>query len=167
MRKPRRTIAPFTPDFLRNVLHYDDKTGEFKWLSGRSDKIGKIAGYDGKGTNRYHMIGIDRNDYTTSNLAWFYMTGEWPLHEVDHINRNKLDNRWNNLRLATHSNNSTNCVRKKKSGLPRGVVLSRGLYQSQIMINKKCIWLGRFNTIEEAHQAYLKASEFRKEFLPS
>jgi hypothetical protein len=164
-RKPRRSTAPFTLEYLKSRLHYDPDTGAWTWLwvRRRSTMIGQKAGYAGI----YNMIGIDRVDYPASNLAWFYMTGEWPATEVDHKNRNKLDDRWDNLRLATHSLNGTNWTYpNKKSGLPRGVVKSRGLYQAYISINGKGKFLGRFKTPEEAHEAYLRASEFRKEFLP-
>jgi hypothetical protein len=164
MRKPRRATAPFSHDYLKLRLHYEPKTGNWLWLIGkRGIKAGARAGYIGRD---YNIIGINTIDYSASNLAWLYMTGEWPPIEVDHINRIKHDDRWENLRLATRSLNCTNRLETKKSGLPRGVCKSRNRYQAYICINGTGTFLGRFDTPKEAHEAYLKASEFRKEYLP-
>jgi len=87
---------------LREILHYNPETGEFAWLSSKSGrhagKIGYIGG-NGKGYLRL-MITIDYYSYKAHQLAWLYMTGEWPNPEIDHKNRNALDNRFCNLRLV-------------------------------------------------------------------
>lgn len=72
---------------------------------------------------------------------------------IDHINRNKLDNRMSNLRIATYSTNTQNSTRKTKSnGLPPGVWYSRkdNKYCAAIQYNKKRIWIGQFNCKEDA-----------------
>lgn len=82
--------------------------------------------------------------------------------EVDHRNRNGLDNTRANLRLATHSQNMGNQQRRKdnKSGF-KGVSYNRarGKWQAHIMIHKKSIYLGLFTTPEEAHAAYCAAAK--------
>jgi hypothetical protein len=162
--KSKRITAPFSHEHLKSILHYEPKTGKWKWLVGkRGISVGKKAGCS---RGIYTTIGIGKKLYYASNLAWFWMTGEWPAVGVDHKNRNKHDDRWNNLRLATYSQNNTNIYNPRKNGLPRGVSKSRSKFTAQICINRKRTFLGRYNTLEEAEQAYLKASEFRKEFLP-
>jgi len=72
---------------------------------------------------------------------------------VDHINNNKLDNSVNNLQIVTARINSTK-DRIRKNILPTGVVKNGKKYASNICINGKPIYLGNFNTIEEASNAY-------------
>jgi hypothetical protein len=94
----------------------------------------------------------------------------YPL-EVDHINRNPLDNRPENLRVATRSENASNkgVQANNKSG-HRGVTFCRktGKWQAQIGHNKKCIFLGRFATPQEASEARNRAEkQIHGEFSPA
>jgi len=82
--------------------------------------------------------------------------------QCDHINRNHLDNRRDNLRVCSRDENARNRKpsRLSKTGL-KGVVYpdrSHG-FRAQIMYQKKRYWLGSFDTAEEAHQAYLEAAK--------
>src|ERR1700719_1662744 len=95
-------------DRLRELLSYDPETGVFRWLVRKRQnvKAGDVAGsFDGCG---YCKISIDRRAYKAHRLAWLYMTGEWPPAEIDHINMNRADNRFANLRLATRHQNMAN-----------------------------------------------------------
>jgi hypothetical protein len=79
------------------------------------------------------------------------MTGSWPDGQIDHINRVRDDNRWFNLRLSTPTLNSENKVGHGAIELPNGK------FGAKIVIRKKHVWLGTFNTEEEARHAYLEA----------
>lgn len=91
-------------------------------------------------------------------------TGE----EVDHINMNKLDNRRENLRICTSSQNKGNLeVRKSNTSGFKGVNWHKrsGTYEARIKINKRSVFLGNFATAQEAANAYDKAAlELRGEF---
>jgi HNH endonuclease len=157
-----------TCERLRELLDYDPSTGKWIWKIRRQGVWpGRYAGtpvQDGR-----FQIRIDRIKYYSAPLAWLYMTGEWPPETVDHINRICTDDRWENLRLATRSENATNSnrwERLKVSSLPRGVHKVNNGYQARISVNCERKHIGFFKTPEEAHAAYLKASEFRAEFLP-
>jgi hypothetical protein len=79
------------------------------------------------------------------------------LEQIDHINRTPNDNRVENLRWITGSNNSRNTKnRKEKTSSYRGVSWdkSRNKWSSNITINRKHIYLGRFKTEEEAYEAW-------------
>lgn len=84
--------------------------------------------------------------------------GELPEFNVDHKNRNKLDNRVENLRAATHGQNNANATRKTNSCKYKGVYKNYDKYVAQITINDKVTHLGRFNTPEEAALAYNEAA---------
>lgn len=142
---------------LRSILHYDPVTGIFRWAMDRSQTFrkGMVAG--GVNPFGYRLIKIDGRSYMEHRLAWLWMTGSWPEHQIDHSNMVKSDNRWANLREATKSQNLANTrPRSNKTGL-RGVTVDRyGKWISQIQFNKKKICIGLFDTPEEAHAAYVK-----------
>ena len=79
-------------------------------------------------------------------------------HQGDHKDHNTLDNRMMNLRIVTSQQNNWN----RKS--PKGYSWNRGTFQAQIMASGKSIFLGRFHTTKEAHNAYLKAKEIYHKF---
>ncbi len=146
---------------LKELLHYNPDTGVFTWLQSRSVvKKGDVAGSTyGPG---YQGIGIDGTVYLSHRLAFLYMTNVVPEHEVDHKNNRKTDNRWENLRQATRTQNLRNVgVRAcSKSGI-KGVrfIKKQGKWSARIRHNKKQIWLGVFDTCEQAANAYKNAAE--------
>ena len=151
---------------LRELLSYDPSTGKWMWIVRRSGPWpGREAG--SPNATGHIQIKIDGIAYYAARLAVLYMTGAWPVSEVDHINRIPADNRWLNLREATRSQNATNSTHwLSKHDLPRGVhKVNRG-YQARISVDGTRRHIGFYPTPEEAHAAYLKASEFRMEFMP-
>lgn len=92
---------PFTHEQLLEVLNYDEQTGVFKWKikPARNIKIGAVAGAknDSRGYSYVKVFGFE---ITTSRLAWFYVTKEWPRTRVQFKNRNPLDARFDNLTLS-------------------------------------------------------------------
>src|SRR3974390_10339 len=88
--------------WLHNYLKYDPVKGEFYWkTSGHGHSIGDRAGsiY----ANGYRYIQLDGLDYRAARLAWFMVTGEDPFIFVDHFNKVRDDDAFENLRLATNS----------------------------------------------------------------
>jgi len=76
-------------------------------------------------------------------------------YEVDHINRNTLDNRKDNLRIVTRKENADNRgMFKNNTSGATGVCFQKGKYQASYRHNGKLIYIGRYATIEEAKQAY-------------
>jgi hypothetical protein len=95
---------------LVSLLEYKESTGEFTWKisTAQAVKAGEIAGtIIPKG---YRHITINGHKYRAHRLAWFYMYKEWPYPEIDHINRETDDNRIENLRVVTKSENANNRV---------------------------------------------------------
>jgi hypothetical protein len=103
--------------YLTSVLHYTPETGEFLWNLPRPKiRVGQRAGYKKKNTG-YIYIEIDGKSYSAHRLAWFYVTGTFPKKQIDHINRNRSDNRYENLREATNSQNKANSIHTNKNGM--------------------------------------------------
>lgn len=101
-------------DTVRALLSYDCTTGVFWWRkSGTGRNADLRAGYvNPKG---YVCIEIQGREYKAHRLAWIYVTGVWPTHEIDHINGVRNDNRWVNLREATIQEQAQNKRRQKNS----------------------------------------------------
>jgi hypothetical protein len=104
-------------------------------------------------------VTIDNIKYYSHRLAWFYMTGKWPPQDLDHEDTDKSNNAWDNLRLATDSQNNANKTPMNRD-LPKGVdrlKRKRG-FQARIKVNLKSIHLGTFSSAELAHEAYVQAA---------
>ncbi len=106
------------------------------------------------------MIGIDGKYRAEHKLAWLWMTGGWPTHEIDHIDNDATNNRWCNLRPATREQNTQNARRRSDntSGY-KGVCLHEGRFAARVQANGKRKFLGYFYTPEEAYAAVCKAAQ--------
>ena len=154
------TVKPTAAE-VRRLLDYDQETGVFRWKVATTNrvKVGQVAGSLST-TTGYLTITIAGKHFNASNLAGLHVTGEWPAKLVDHRNRNRTDNRFDNLRLASYSQNSANgpVHKDSKTGL-RGVTLHKpGRWRAQIRVGADRIHLGLFDDPASAHAAYCAAS---------
>lgn len=147
---------------LKELLDYDPLTGLFTrrvCVRYRPFKIGDVAGTVNK--LGYVIIQIDGRLYKAHRLAWLYTTGEFPKECIDHINRCAGDNRWENLREATHAQNMQN-KRMRKDNVSGYVGVSwkseSKKWYAQIDVDGRCIFLGYFADPEAAYRAYLAAA---------
>ena len=154
---------PLTADRLREIMEYDLSTGIFtrKKRFGYLGNIihGHVVGSIYK--NGYVYITIERKKYLASRLAWLYVFGCWPNHEIDHKNNIRCDNRFQNLRDATEINNSGNRGPNKNNTVGyKGVFRTKknGRWTAQISLNGKHTHLGCWDSPEEAARAYDAAS---------
>lgn len=150
-----------TQERLKELLAYDPLTGVFTWLIRPRHghvKPGDIAGCLNGG---YVVIRVDGRPYKAHRLAWLYMTGCFPSDEIDHINRIKDDNRIANLREASHAENAQNkgLFRNNKSG-HKGVSWNtkEQKWFVQICVNGEGMYLGIYECLEAARQAYVEAA---------
>ncbi|TIL91441.1 MAG: HNH endonuclease [Mesorhizobium sp.] len=145
---------------IKEVLSYNPADGRFTWLVDRIRvRQGNVAGKTTK--EGYVEIGIDGKRYQAHRLAFVYMTGYVPDAFIDHINLNKSDNRWKNLRIATNSQNQMNTTMKSNntSGY-KGVSWHKTdkRWRADIRVNGSKVFLGYFDTPESGHDAYRKAA---------
>jgi hypothetical protein len=144
---------------LRELLHYNPQTGEFRWRKRVKSSIqpGDIAGtLDNQG---YRRIIIKGRIYRAHHLAWLYMRGKWCPLVIDHRDLEPSNNRWANLRRATRSQNGANRRRHRNNacGL-KGVSRHQGKWCATICKLGRQHHLGIFSTPQAAHAAYLKAA---------
>ena len=149
-------LETLTAARLREVMDYDPSTGIFTRRVARGPfRAGQRAGTMSK--KGYVSICIDGKIYKAHRLAILYVTGKWPNGDVDHRNRQKSDNREENLREATRQQNTQNLdVRvNNTSGCPGvGWHKAAGKWAARIGVANRRIHLGVFDTIEAAASAY-------------
>lgn len=145
---------------LQQVLNYNPETGVFTWaVCFGNARINMVAG--SIKSNGYISIGVDKKRYHAHRLAWLYVYGEWPKNDIDHVNRDKTDNRIANLRVVSRSVNLVNTSRRQnnKSGY-KGIWWdkNRQNWQVRISVDKQQKNLGCVKTLDEA-VALRKAAE--------
>ncbi len=153
---------------LREAVDYDPETGSMTWRKPPANrcKVGDAVGSKGRdGRVGTYFLGKRRRVHV---LAWLYMTGEWPVGVIDHANGDPSDNRWGNLRAATHRQNMQNKRRQANNqvGL-KGVSFHRlsGKWFARINVNGTVKSLGYHSSPEAAHEAYRKAAlQYHGEF---
>lgn len=157
-----------TSYILKTLIHYEPETGVFTRISHCVSETGRRSSRSVLGPMQrkpngvgYICFSVNNWNYSAHRLAWLYMTGEWPDGVIDHINGDRADNRWGNLRLSDATLNQQN-QRKAKAGslvdlLGVSVDKESGKYIAQITHNYRHIHLGRFDTAVEAYAAYLGA----------
>lgn len=135
---------------LKRLVSYDPLTGLFTRIvnSGGRCKAGDIAGCI---SNGYIRISISYKRILAHKLAWLYMEGYFPEHQIDHKNGIRNDNRWSNLRHVTRICNMQNMKMydTNKSGFP-GVSKHMNKWRSGVKINKKRVFLGLYDSPLEA-----------------
>jgi hypothetical protein len=152
-------------EYLQSLFLYEPDTGILRRRTDRGGrKSGEVVGTD-YGEKYYLKVSVNKKSYRIHLIIWKIVTGEEPSGQIDHKDTNKQNNRWNNLREATISQNKANIglIASNTSGLKGACRYklgeSRGKgWQAGIGVNGKRKHLGFFATKEEAHAAYCKAA---------
>lgn len=151
-------MIAITIEELKEALSYDPETGIWIWLTG--PKKGNNAGWINDQSTGYLRCIIKGKKYYLHRLAVFYMTGEMPVHQVDHANLKTGDNRWDNLRQATNSQNLANRPKYKNNiaglkGVSSVRTNSANKWRARIRVNDQEIYLGVFDCKVAAHLKYV------------
>lgn len=150
---------------LKERLSYSPETGEWVWLV-RENGMMEIGQRAGDNSKKYTFIKVFRKKYAAHRLAWFYMTGEWPEY-IDHIDGDKKNNKWSNLRKATKSQNNSNVNKRidNKSGFKGVIKTKTGNFRAYISKEGQRYNLGTYKRKENAALAYnFAAIELHGEF---
>lgn len=134
-----------TPEELARLLRYNPETGRLYWRHARQRVArGARAGYtNGSG---YRGIKIMQRQFMEHRVAWAIFYGAWPADDVDHINRDRSDNRIANLRVVDRTENNLN-----REGV--GCRINKGKWEAYVHRKGKRKYLGRFDTEAEARHA--------------
>ena len=149
------------PHSMREYLQYCPDTGEFTWVKKvyRNTIVGSVAGTISK--NGYRYITFKGGKYLAHRLAHFFHYGVQPPPVLDHINRERTDNRIVNLRIASSSLNNHN--RTGVKGIRRK---ADGGWQAYIYINKKFMNLYCGPSYEKAAKARADAEYWKHQTQP-
>jgi len=158
----RKRSLPSKGWFLENLKYWPD-SGEFEWLVNRKRYpkgtflpcIRKREGY-----RAIKLPGGGKNNRVAAHrVAFLLMEGRWPI-VIDHLNGDKQDNRWENLREVSTKENAKNMPLQKNntSGTP-GVFRVNNKWRGLLRVDGKRIHLGYFDTYEEAAKARTAANE--------
>lgn len=160
-----------TQELLKEFTHYDPDTGVLKRthaLDRGHNKYEKEFIPKSITAQGYRQLGMFKQPYLVHRLAFLYMEGRWP-NEVDHINGDRLDNRWSNLREVTSSENKRNMGIhvNNKSGVPGVYWYPRySKWEVTIRSNGEHIYLGRYDDLDEAIKVR-KEAEIKYNFHPN
>lgn len=147
---PKKDII-LTQSRLKELLTYNPLTGQFIRVIDRGlCRAGDIAGYDRQYRNhKRRIICVDYKEYPASRLAWLWMTGDLPSLQIDHIDQNTLNDRWENLRNVSNAENHKNeRIRLNNKSGSLGIHWDAKRYKwfAQIRVNGSKIFLGRYIT---------------------
>ena len=147
-----------TQQEIRTLMVYNAATGEATWVRGKwkGHKVGTPL------PSGYVQVRVKGRSYQLHRVIWLWMTGEWPVAQVDHKDGDRANNRWDNLRLATHTQNQWNTgTRSDNSSGFKGVTRPRGRTKWHAYINEsgRRKFLGSYPTAEEANQAAIAARQ--------
>lgn len=140
---------------ISEVLSYCPESGLLYWKVARGRcAAGAVAGYDtGRG---YVGVRVNKRCTYAHRVAFLLMTGREPEGEIDHINGDRSDNRWANLRDVSQAENMMN---RMVSSTSRSGVMgvfwnsSKKKWTAKIKKNRKTVYLGDFDDIADAKAA--------------
>lgn len=177
----KRNKADITVELMRRLVEYNPLSGEFIWkkrtpdlfeaghftadkqCQGWNARYAETKAFGCIGAQGYYKATFFKVSFYAHRVAWAIHYGEIPSLEIDHINRDRSDNRIENLRLADRLSNAKNQTahRDSRTGV-KGVIRCRTKktrFSAHLMVDGKRINLGRFNDLDSARRAYLDAAK--------
>ena len=155
-------MSTLTQEYVQKLFSYNPETGILTrkvTISNNAVKFSEV-GYLSKG---YLTFRINYKRYLVHRIIWLHVYGKFPTGQIDHINRNKTDNRLCNLREVTPQANLINKdVRSDNTSGVTGVskLKDSNKWFVRINVNKQNKYLGSFDSFEDAVRARLAAEEY-------
>ncbi|MEY4908994.1 MAG: hypothetical protein RL260_2712 [Pseudomonadota bacterium] len=144
------------PREVRAMFDYRDGTLYRTDSPGRNTPAGTRFGCTD--ANGYRRGSIQRRAYLEQRVVWAWHYGVWPRHEIDHIDGNPGNNRIENLRDVPKSTNQQNRHGARvdsRTGVVGVMPRRGGKFGAKARLGGECVWLGTFDTVEEAEAVRL------------
>ena len=154
------------PEYLRQRLRYDPETGKLYWRGHESMSASWNARWDGRGaftarnSSGYLTGQIDARPHKAHRIVWAIVTGAWPEGHIDHIDHDKGNNRFENLRDVSRSENARNMPMSSSntSGVTGvGWYPKTQKWRAHIDVNGRSVSLGHFARFDDAVAARVAA----------
>jgi len=166
--------------YAKELFDYDPASGKLFWrtrprghfrtLRDQRMTNTKLAGKEAgsKTTSGYLATGTGGNRWYVHRIVWLLHNGELPKGSIDHIDRDTENNRIENLRVCTRSQNMVNSRKRAAGEIVGASEIRPGVWLARAQVRGKCIYLGRYKSREEAKQAHKKClQENFGEFVPN
>lgn len=145
---------------VHRYFEYDPETGALRRRIRSGHQAAGTECRSQKG-NGYFQVEFQGRNYLVHRVVWLIATGEWPTRHIDHIDGNRTNNRLNNLRDVSVFLNLQNLKGARKDNrlglLGVSTDTRTGKFFSRIVVKKELKYLGRYDTPEAAHDAYITA----------
>ena len=152
--------STLTQNRVKDILNYDPISGIFTWKVNVSStgRAGNVAGSANKAG--YLLIRVDKKLYLAHRLAALYREGEFPPALIDHLDMNKSNNSWANLRHATKAENSQNKMKAQSNNSKTGLLgvfwsEQQKMWGAKVNVNRRQHHAGFHSTPELAYEAYV------------
>lgn len=153
---------------VKAYIKYDPDTGFFTWNKSPNTRVRKsINPRIGAGTlssSGYLIISLSGKRWQAHRLAWFCMTGKIPEGFIDHIDGNKLNNKFSNLRECTRSDNSCNSKKQDRVAIKGIRVLKSGQYEARVGKDGTTYRMQSTDLAEATNWLVSKREELHKQF---
>ena len=139
------------------LLRYDEEAGQLiRRVRSSHQPAGAIAGWINAAG--YRMVRIEGRSVLAHRAIWLLVTGDWPKGEIDHIDGDRANNRWANLRDVPPQVNKQN-IRSANSNNAcgfLGVIRIGRRFKARLSVDGKQFSFGTHDTPEQAHKAYIE-----------
>lgn len=147
-----KATRKLTRERLLDVLSFSPETGEFTWKS--THRQGLVAGHVAvERGKKYRRIRVDDELIMAHVLVWLVIHGQYPLHEIDHLNGNGIDNRPCNLVRSSRLENNSNTSKRTDGAEFRAVALNKRFWAAMPKYLRKSYYVSGFDTAYEASVA--------------
>ena len=133
-----------TQEEFKRLYTYNKDTGAIYKLS-NGKEMGTVVT-----DTRYIRLTIDKKPYLAHRLAYLYMTGEMPKHQIDHLNHIRNDNRWCNLKHVTQCENQQRKLKYSNGVTNKNIYDNHGMFKVEITNGGRKLYIGTYKTEEEA-----------------
>ena len=153
---------------VKKLFHYDAESGMLLWRNGNGRNVKPWQQAKALNGHGYYTAKVNGKNYLVHRLAWLYVHGAFPKHDIDHKNRIRNDNRLCNLRAVSRTDNCQNISlpsHNKSGHIGISWFALQKKWTVYVKVNKKNKWLGNYKNLDDAIAAR-KAGEKQYYNLP-